>query len=75
MKESEEGGNYGPYRQSDRKEMYRQYADILIDKGHAYYAFDTPEMLENLRKESEKAGNTFIYNASRSGKNLPTHSL
>lgn len=58
-----EGGNYGPYRQSDRKEIYRQYADILIDKGHAYYAFDTPEKLENLRKESEKAGNTFIYNA------------
>ena len=59
-----EGGNYGPYRQSDRKEIYRQYADILIDKGHAYYAFDTPEKLENLRKESEKAGNTFIYNAA-----------
>ena len=58
-----EGGNYGPYRQSDRKEIYRQYADILIDKGHAYYAFDTPEKLENLRKESEKAGNSFIYNA------------
>jgi len=58
-----EGGNYGPYRQSDRKEIYSQYADILIDKGHAYYAFDTPEKLENLRKESEKAGNTFIYNA------------
>jgi glutamyl-tRNA synthetase len=58
-----EGGNYGPYRQSDRKEIYRQYADILIDKGHAYYAFDTPDKLENLRKESEKAGNAFIYNA------------
>jgi len=58
-----EGGNYGPYRQSDRKEIYSQYADILIDKGHAYYAFDTPEKLENLRKESEKAGNSFIYNA------------
>ena len=58
-----EGGNYGPYRQSDRKEIYSQYADILIDKGHAYYAFDTPEKLENLRKESEKAGNTYIYNA------------
>ncbi len=58
-----EGGKYGPYRQSDRREIYRQYADILIDKGHAYYGFDTPEMLENLRKESEKAGDTFIYNA------------
>ena len=58
-----EGGNYGPYRQSDKKAIYRQYADILINKGDAYYAFDTPEQLENLRSESEKAGNTFIYNA------------
>ncbi len=58
-----EGGDYGPYRQSDRKEIYRQYADMLIDKGDAYFAFDTPEQLELLRKESEKAGNTFIYNA------------
>ena len=36
----------------------------LLDKGDAYYAFDTPEQLETLRSESEKAGNTFIYNAS-----------
>lgn len=60
----EEGGNYGPYRQSDRKELYRQYADKLIDKGDAYYAFDTPEQLESLRAESEKSGQTFIYNAA-----------
>ena len=60
----EEGGNYGPYRQSDRKELYRQYADRLIDKGDAYYAFDTPEQLESLRTESEKSGKTFIYNAA-----------
>lgn len=59
-----EGGNYGPYRQSDKKETYRQYADLLVDKGHAYYAFDTSEQLESLRTESEKAGNTFIYNAA-----------
>src|SRR5450759_2387151 len=59
-----EGANYGPYRHSDRKEIYRQYADILIAKGDAYYAFDTPEQLETLRSESEKAGNTFIYNAA-----------
>ena len=58
-----EGGNYGPYRQSDKKEVYRQYADMLIDKGDAYYAFDTPEELDALRKESEKEGKTFIYNA------------
>jgi glutamyl-tRNA synthetase len=59
-----EGGQYGPYRQSDRKELYRQYADILLEKGDAYFAFDTPDELENMRKESEKAGKTFIYNAS-----------
>jgi glutamyl-tRNA synthetase len=63
-----EGGNYGPYRQSDRKETYRQYADILLEKGYAYYAFDTPETLEKLRKESEKAGGTFFYNAEIRGK-------
>ena len=59
-----EGGNYGPYRQSDKKAIYRQYADILIDNGNAYYAFDTPEQLEILRAKSEKEGKTFIYNAS-----------
>ena len=58
-----EGGDYGPYRQSDRKTIYRQYADMLIDKGHAYYAFDTTEQLDTLRSQAEKAGNTFIYNA------------
>lgn len=57
-----EGGKYGPYRQSDRKELYRQYADMLIDKGDAYYAFDTPETLEKLRSELEKNGDTFLYN-------------
>jgi glutamyl-tRNA synthetase len=59
-----EGGNYGPYRQSDRKDLFRQYADTLVDKGDAYYAFDTPEQLEKLRTDSEKKGNTFLYNAS-----------
>ena len=59
-----EGGKYGPYRQSDRKEIYKQYADILISKGGAYYAFDTPEQLEALRAGSEKTGDTFIYNAA-----------
>jgi glutamyl-tRNA synthetase len=63
-----EGGKYGPYRQSDRNHMYRQYADRLVEKGDAYYAFDTPQQLEKLRTESEKKGNTFIYNASIRGK-------
>jgi glutamyl-tRNA synthetase len=58
-----EGGKFGPYRQSDKKSDYRQYADILLNKGNAYYAFDTPEELDNLRSQAEKAGNTFIYNA------------
>ncbi|MFZ0280243.1 MAG: glutamate--tRNA ligase [Bacteroidales bacterium] len=58
-----EGGKYGPYRQSDRKETYRQYADMLFDRGHAYYAFDTPEELEALRLKSESEGKTFIYNS------------
>jgi glutamyl-tRNA synthetase len=59
-----EGGKYGPYRQSDKKAIYRQYADFLVDKGDAYYAFDTPEQLDTLRSESEKSGNTFLYNGS-----------
>jgi len=70
-----EGGNHSPYRQSDRKAIYRQYADILIEKGDAYYAFDTPEKLETLRSESEKAGETFIYNAEIREKLLNSISL
>ncbi len=63
-----EGGDYGPYRQSDRKEIYRQYADTLVGKGFAYYAFDSPEELDNLRKILEKEGKTFIYNTEMRGK-------
>lgn len=47
----QKGGNYGPYRQSERKSIYKQYADELVKKGFAYYAFDTPEDLDNMRKE------------------------
>ena len=53
---------YGPYRQSERKAIYKQYADELITKGWAYYAFDTPEKLDELRKQAESEGKTFIYN-------------
>ena len=53
---------FGPYRQSDRKELYQKYADELINSGWAYYAFDTPESLDALRKEQEAEGKTFIYN-------------
>ena len=55
------GGNYGPYRQSDRKPMYRQYAEQLIADGHAYYAFDRPEELEAKRKEYEAQKQIFQY--------------
>lgn len=50
------GGDYGPYRQSERKEMYRQYAEQLLENGHAYYAFDTPEELEKMRENLKAAG-------------------
>lgn len=45
------GGEFGPYRQSERKESYRQYAEQLVEQGHAYYAFDTPEELDQKREE------------------------
>jgi glutamyl-tRNA synthetase len=45
------GGDYGPYRQSERKPLYRQYAEQLVKNGYAYYAFDTPEQLENMRHD------------------------
>jgi glutamyl-tRNA synthetase len=49
-------GEYGPYRQSERKELYRQYAEQLVKSGHAYYAFDTPEEIENLREKLKAEG-------------------
>jgi len=55
-------GDCGPYRQSERKELYRQYADDLIASGNAYYAFDTSEKLDFHRKDHEAKGKTFIYN-------------
>lgn len=57
------GGEFGPYRQSDRKEIYAGYAQQLIDSGWGYYAFDTAEELDELRKRAESEGNTFIYNS------------
>ena len=55
---------FGPYRQSERKPLYKQYADQLINSGNAYYAFDTAEALDSLRKQYETEGKTFIYNWS-----------
>lgn len=54
------GGNYGPYRQSERKDIYKEYVGKLLDAGLAYYAFDTPEELETKRKEIAN----FQYDAS-----------
>jgi len=45
------GGPFAPYRQSERKSLYREYAERLVREGHAYYAFDTPEELDRNRKE------------------------
>lgn len=52
---------HAPYRQSQRRAIYRKYAEELIEKGYAYYAFDSAEELEARRAEAEAAGQTFIY--------------
>lgn len=61
------GGPFGPYKQSERKPMYKQYADFLIENGWAYYAFDTPEALDAKRKEAEAQKKTFQYDATTRG--------
>lgn len=53
----QKGGNYGPYRQSERKPMYRQYAEQLVAQGNAYYAFDTPQELEKMREDFKSPEN------------------
>ncbi|WP_035668959.1 glutamate--tRNA ligase [Flavobacterium sp. 83] len=53
---------FGPYRQSERKDLYKEYADALINSGNAYYAFDTAKSLDAARKQEEEQGKTFIYN-------------
>jgi glutamyl-tRNA synthetase len=55
------GGNHAPYRQSERKAMYIDYAEQLIQNGHAYYAFDTPEELATERTKAEQSGKNFQY--------------
>jgi len=54
------GGEYGPYRQSERKAIYRQYADLLVEKGVAYYAFDTTEELEAMRESLKASGSSSL---------------
>ena len=60
----EQGGPHAPYRQSERREIYLKYAQQLVQSGNAYYAFDSAESLDNLRKEAEAAGKTFAYDAT-----------
>jgi glutamyl-tRNA synthetase len=55
------GGEYGPYRQSERKPLYGQYVQQLLDSNKAYYAFDTPEQLDNARKVATENGQNFQY--------------
>ena len=68
-----QGGPFAPYRQSERKAIYRQYAEQLLASGHAYYAFDTTEELDRARTEAEEKGETFTYNAFN--RNLMKNSL
>lgn len=57
------GGEYGPYKQSERMHLYKEYADRLIENGKAYYAFDTAEELNEQRERTQKEGKTFSYDA------------
>ena len=57
------GGDFGPYRQSERKNIYQEHIQELIAKGKAYYAFDDAETLAEARKNAEKKGNSFRYGA------------
>lgn len=61
------GGDLGPYRQSERKEIYKKYVDELLTNGKAYYAFDTAEELDAARAKAEENKETFIYNWSTRG--------
>ena len=55
-------GEYGPYRQSERRNIYKDYSSQLIESGNAYYAFDTPEELNTIRQAYEAEKKTFVYN-------------
>ncbi len=55
------GGDVGPYRQSERKELYKQYANLLVETGRAYIAFDTPEEIDRLRRSAEEKKESFAY--------------
>jgi glutamyl-tRNA synthetase len=61
------GGEFKPYRQSERNALYREAVELLLISGHAYMAFDTPEELNALRKQAESEKNVFQYDASTRG--------
>ena len=61
------GGDYGPYVQSERKEIYGKYAKALVDKGAAYYCFCTKERLDTLREEAQKEGTASVDIAIENG--------
>ncbi len=63
------GGDYGPYRQSERLETYQKYAQQLLDSGHAYYCFCTPEELEVMKREQQAQGLPTRYDGRH--RNLP----
>ncbi|HAL16856.1 MAG TPA: glutamate--tRNA ligase [Anaerolineaceae bacterium] len=67
------GGPYGPYRQSERKEIYQKYAHELIDKGQAFTCFCTPERLEKVRNEQQKRKEPPHYDGTC--RNLSTHEV
>ena len=60
----EKPGDFGPYRQSERKHLYLPHAEELVEKGWAYYAFDAPEDIDAKRKEAESKGEVWQYDAS-----------
>jgi glutamyl-tRNA synthetase len=72
----EVGGPFAPYRQSERKSIYREYAEKLVRQGHAYYAFDTPEELEQNRREIPNFQYGHAYRGTlRNSLSLPEHEV
>ncbi|MEZ4908340.1 MAG: glutamate--tRNA ligase [Saprospiraceae bacterium] len=63
------GGNMDPHRQSDRKDIYIKYADKLVESGHAYYAFDTPEELDKMREEGGESSAKYDHSTRENMKN------
>jgi glutamyl-tRNA synthetase len=72
------GGEYGPYRQSERKSMYTSFVQQLLESGHAYYAFDTPQELDNMRESMKASGvpsptyNSITRSSMKNSLTLPT---